>query len=217
MQGMIGDFVRVGLCAAVISCVAACLGGCASQQAERDPAASGEAVAVHLLIVAVDGDRFENSTDARWLQSFLTNEARDVDVARSETDDLLAEASRRLRTAPGFAFMRRPMVVVEPGKRAMVAETMGGGSEMQIAIRPRLVGDGLYELSPTISLSHLQTSGDGTINGVTYRAPMLRYGTVPLTVPAGATRAVRMRKEIGSPIQPPNLQLFLIAQATPVE
>ena len=124
------------------------------------------------------------------------------------------EAERRLRTAPGFEFMRSPSVLVRPGSSASLSELMGTGSEMRISTRPRLVRDGLYEVSPRVELLHKQASGDGVISGVSYRAPALRYGSVPLTVPAGEARAVRLRRKIGTPIRPEDLQLFLFAAVT---
>jgi hypothetical protein len=170
-----------------------------------------------MLVVAIDGARFANSTDARWLQSFLTNETRDVDIALSRTDDLMTEAGRRMRSAPGIQFMSRPEIVVRAGQRATVTTAMGAGSQMEISIRPRPVGEGLYEISPRVAFTHNQSAGNGEINGVTFRAPALRYGTVPLTVPAGEARAVRMRREIGSTIRPEDLQVFVFAELVPVE
>ena len=66
-----------------------------------------------------------------------------------------------------------------------------------------------------IVMLHNQASGDGVIAGVTYRAPLLQYGTVPLTVPLGESRAVRMRREVGTPIRPEKLQFFVFARLSP--
>lgn len=167
------------------------------------------------MIVAVDESQFKGTQDARWLQSFLSGESRDVDIARSRTDDLLGEAKRRLRCAPGYQFMRTPSVVVKPGSRATVSELAGVGSEMRITVRPWRVDPGLYEMSPSIVMLHNQASGDGVIAGVTYRAPLLQYGTVPLTVPLGESSAVRMRREVGTPIRPEKLQFFVFARLSP--
>jgi hypothetical protein len=216
----ISKAVRVGAMG-LLGAACTLLGGCVAVDASRDEgptveqSADAAPVRVELLVVAVDGRRFANTTDARWLQSFLTNEARDVDIQRSETADLLGEAKRRLGTAPGFEFMRTHQVTVLAGSSAMASVLMGTGSEMQIWTRPRLVRDGLYEVSPRVELLHKQASGDGLISGVSYRAPALRYGTVPLTVPAGGARAVRMRREMGTPIRPEDLQIFLFAEVAP--
>mgnify|MGYP004041856569 FL=1 len=194
------------------------LAGCASAPSEDEAApalAAASPVQVQLLVVAIDGERFRNTTDARWLQSFLTNEARDVEVALSRTDDLLLEARRRLRSAPGIEFIREPVVVVRPGSPATVTTAMGTGSALAITVRPREVREGVYEISPRIAFTHDQSGGTGEMNGVTFRAPAVRYGTVPLTVPAGEARAVRMRREIGSTIRPSDLQVFVFAKLTP--
>lgn len=214
--------VRVGVIAGLVASVSLLLGGCASTADSSGSASSGAdlidepaSLRAELVIVAMDEERFRGTPDARWLQSFLSGESRDVGIARSETDDLLGEAKRRLRGAPGYQFMRTPSVVVEPGSRATVSEQAGAGSEMRITVRPRRVESGLYEMSPSIVMLHNQASGDGVIAGVTYRAPLLQYGTVPLTVPLGESRAVRMRKEIGAPIRPEKLQFFVFARLTP--
>lgn len=95
----------LGLALLVMAALA--LGGCASS-ANGSAGAGGsgdagvrEAVRVDLVVVAVDGERFAGTTQARWLQSFLSNEARDVDIKRSESEDLLGEAMRRLRGRRG--------------------------------------------------------------------------------------------------------------------
>ena len=212
----------IGPVNAAVACLVALLvgytGGCVVVDASREGGAPGaESVRVDLLVVAVDGDRFEGTTDARWLRSFLSNVPRDVDIQRSETDDLLGEAKRRLRSAPGFEFMRSPRVVIEAGKRATFSETMGAGSELKITVRPRPVGRGLYEVSPEVEFLHSEARGDGVISGVTYRAPALRYGSVPMTVREGEAGAVRMRREIGAPVRPSDLQVFVFASVTASE
>lgn len=176
-----------------------------------------EVVQVRLLVIGVDGTRFRNSADSRWLQSFLTNEARDVDIALSTTDDLLGEAKRRLRSAPGVEFVREPMITLRTGSRGEATTSMGTGTAFSISARPRLVDDGLYEVGVRLEFTHDQASGDGNWNGVSFRAPALKYGTTPLTVPNGEARAVRMRREIGQSIRPTDLQIFVFAEVTRAE